>query len=482
MKNYLFTILLVFGFVGSLMVNAQSEMSSFFTTGSGLSSTMLSDYQAAGINPANLGWSRDGRKFHLGIAEINGSIYSQPLTRSDLFNLFNNDLSFSEMDKNAAVNNFTNARLIMDVSALAAGFSYQDEKIGGIAFHVRDRNLTNMKLNSMVADILWLGFNSDYFDEKVYDDFGNIIRGISTNPQPITDLLKGTTFTQLWVREYGLSYGRQVVSTDAVKLYLGAGVKLINGIGIIEITTDNDELQAYSSLSPGFDFSYPHPTPSQVTGSGFSPVGKGTAFDLGATLDIYDKFRVSMAVNDLGSITWDGNVYEASYSATISRIETGGLGNESISEILDAIAVKDDIFEWNGLMEKTTSLPTSWRAGATYSGISRLTLGVDFMAPLQHRPGSYEQMVWGIGAHYNPFRHFNLTAGIGGGGNTGFRVPIGLSFEIVPGWEVGVATRDITTLVRDKDPYMSVALGFLRFGFGTFARDSKEAPVEEPGK
>ncbi|MDD2965276.1 MAG: DUF5723 family protein [Bacteroidales bacterium] len=466
----LITLLFATLLTSSQLLTAQSEMSSFFTTGSGLSSTMLSDYQTAGINPANLGWSRDGRKFHLGFAELNGSVYSQPLTRADLFNFFNDDLDFTQMDKYEAVKNFTNARLIMDLSALAAGFSFQDEKIGGIAFHVRDRNLVNMKLNSLVADILWLGYNSDYFDEKIYDELGNIIEGISTNPQPITNLMKGTTFTQLWIREYGLSYGRQVLSNDAVQLYLGAGVKLLNGIGIIEITTDNDELRAYSALSPGFDFDYPQPSPSRVTGSGFSPVGSGTAFDLGATLDLYDKVRVSMAVNDIGSITWDGNVYEASYSASISRIETAGLGTESINKIFDAIAVKDDIFEWNGLTERETRLPTSWRAGATYSGLGRWTLGIDFMAPMEKRPGSYEQTVWGIGAHYNPYGKFNLTAGIGGGGNTGFRVPLGLSFEILPGWEAGIATRDITTLVRNKDPYMSVALGFLRFGFGSFTR------------
>lgn len=448
-------------------------MSSFYTTGSGLSTTLLSDYQSAGINPANLGWSRDGRKFHFGLAEISGSLFSQPFSRSDLFDFFNNDISLSEYDKQEAVKNFSNARLILDVSAMAAGFSYQDEKIGGFAFHVRDRNLTNLRLNSLVADILWLGYTSDYFNEKVYDEItGEIIAGISTDPMPVTDLMKGTTFTQLWIREFGFSYGRAVVSTDDVKLYAGAGVKLLNGMGIIEITTEDDQLTAYSSLSPGFDFNYPHPTPSQVTGTGYTPVGSGVAFDIGVTIELYDQVRVGMALNDLGSMTWDGNVYEASYSATVNRIETAGLGTESIDKILDAIAVKDDLFQWQGLNEKKTKLPTVWRTGATYTGWERLTVGFDLMAPLEMRPGSYEQTVWGVGAHYNPAGRLMISAGLGGGGNTGFRVPLGISVEILPGWEAGLATRDITTLLRDKDPYMSVALGFLRFGFGSYNEGS----------
>lgn len=473
MTNNRLWILVVIILTGSSSV-AQTEMSSFTTTGSGLSTTMLSDYQTSGINPANLGWNRDGRKFHIGVAEISGSVFSQPLTRSDLFDLFKSDADFSTYDKAEAVKNFSNARLILDVSAMSAGFSFQDEKIGGFAFQVRDRNLTNLKMNNLVADILWLGYNSDYFDQKVIDEVtGQVIAGISTNPMSITDLLKGTTFTQLWIREYGLSYGRSVYSSDEVKLYVGAGIKLLSGMGIIEITTEEDKMVAYSSLSPGFKFNYPQPTPSQASGSGYSPVGHGTAFDLGVTIDLYNQVRIGMAVNDIGSLTWDGNVYEANYSATVNHIETGGIGTESIDKIFDAIAVKDDLFEWNGLTEKKTNLPTVWRTGANYTGLKKLTLGFDLMAPLQKLPGSYEQMVWGIGAHYNPYGRFVLTAGIGGGGNTGFRIPLGVSFEILPGWEAGLATRDITTLFRDKDPYLSVALGFLRFGFGSYDSDEK---------
>lgn len=468
MRKRLPLIIITIALFSSSLMMAQSEMSAVYTTGSGLSSTMLSDYQTAGINPANLGWSRDGRKFHFGLAEICGSIYSQPLTRTDLFNLFKSDMDFTQMDKYDAVRNFSNARLILDISALAAGFSWQDEKIGGFAFHVRDRNLTNMKLNSLVADILWMGYNSNYFDVKYFDEALGKWVGESTDPMPITELLKGTSFTELWIREYGFSYGRSVISTDKVKLYVGAGVKLINGLGIVQVTTYNDELRAYSSLSPGFDFEYPQGTPSVAQGSGFSPVGKGTAFDLGATIDLYDQVRIGMAVNDIGSIKWDGNVYEASYSATITRIETEGISTESIDKIFEAIAVKDDIFEWHGLDSKRTDLPTTWRTGAIYTGLKRLTVGVDFMAPLKKQPGSYEQTNWAIGAHYNPYGHFVVSTGMGGGGNTGFRIPLGLSFEILPGWEAGFATRDITTLLRNKDPYMSVAMGFLRFGFGTY--------------
>ncbi len=455
---------------------AQTEMSSFSATGSGLSTTMLTDYQASGINPANLGWNRDGRKFHLGIAEVSGSVFSQPFTRSDLFNFFKTDVDFTSYDKIEAVRKFSNARLILDVSAMSAGFAFQDEKIGGFAFQVRDRNLTNLKMNNLVADILWLGYNSDYFDQKVIDEVtGEVIAGISTDPMPITDLLKGTSFTQLWIREYSLSYGRSVFSSDNVKLYVGAGIKLLSGMGIVEITTKDDKLVAYSSLSPGFKFNYPQWTPSHKEGTSYSPVGHGMAFDLGMTIDLYDQVRIGMAVTDIGSLTWDGNVYEANYSATVNRIETGGIGTESIDKIFDAIAVKDDLFEWNGLTEKKTNLPSIWRVGANYSGIKKLTLGFDFMAPLQKLPGSYEQMVWGIGAHYNPYGRFVLTAGLGGGGNTGFRVPLGFGFEILPGWEAGLATRDIVTLFRDKDPYLSVALGFLRFGFGSYSPEEKMA-------
>src|SRR5690606_38746471 len=66
----------------------QSELSVFTTTGRAASTTFVTDYQAIGINPANLGWTwrHAGKHVAFGLAEGSYSVYSNALTRADIRN------------------------------------------------------------------------------------------------------------------------------------------------------------------------------------------------------------------------------------------------------------------------------------------------------------------------------------------------------------------------------------------------------------
>ena len=56
MKKTLSFIALLF-FV--ITLSAQTELSSFSSTGSGYTTASINDYQSLGINPANLGWTKN---------------------------------------------------------------------------------------------------------------------------------------------------------------------------------------------------------------------------------------------------------------------------------------------------------------------------------------------------------------------------------------------------------------------------------------
>ena len=61
MKNFVVALVLL---TSAYSINAQFEGSSFTSTGRGGATTFATDYQAVGINPANLGWEYkfDGKK------------------------------------------------------------------------------------------------------------------------------------------------------------------------------------------------------------------------------------------------------------------------------------------------------------------------------------------------------------------------------------------------------------------------------------
>ena len=78
-------------------VQAQLEQSSFGATGRGGTATsFVTDYQALGINPANLGFQTDFA-FSLGLAEIGYGFYSEALAKDDVRAIiFNNEDSISQ--------------------------------------------------------------------------------------------------------------------------------------------------------------------------------------------------------------------------------------------------------------------------------------------------------------------------------------------------------------------------------------------------
>ena len=78
MKNVILILLVL----SSFNLFSQIEYSSFTATGRGGATTFVTDYQALGINPANLGWHLEfeEKKFAMGFNEFTYSIHSGALS------------------------------------------------------------------------------------------------------------------------------------------------------------------------------------------------------------------------------------------------------------------------------------------------------------------------------------------------------------------------------------------------------------------
>jgi hypothetical protein len=57
-----------------------------------------------------------------------------------------------------------------------------------------------------------------------------------------------------------------------------------------------------------------------------------------------------------------------------------------------------------------------------------------------------------------------LSAGLMTGGNADTKLPVGVTFIAGAGtWEAGIASRDMITYFSQRNPTLSLSLGFLRF-------------------
>ncbi len=472
MKKILLSLLTI---MLSGIVVAQTELSSFNATGSGYSTTSLTDYQCLGINPANLGWKRNNQTMNLGFLEFAGSVYSEALTKQEiLHDLLGNPITLSDAEKVTAAQKFTGTRMFGSASLMSVGFSYQNEKLGGFAFNIRERLMWTSMLNTNSANFLYLGYNDPYFDSLTVEDGDTV--GYATNPKYAADLYNGTDQQFLLFREFNFGWGRQIIKKENFTFYLGIGIKYIIGYGMTQYYQENNggSIVGYSALSPAFKVTYNTPTPSQIDGDGYKKVGSGFGFDIGTTFEFYkNKIRVSLSVVDIGSITWDGNVYKGN-NGRIWRIETTGIDNYNIfeqGEGIDSDNYPGDPEEWSGIKSQKLNLATKFRGGANYKINENFEAGFDVLIPFKTKmPGSYLAPVFGFGGKYMPVNWIDISLGLVTGGKFGTNIPLGVTFYPVNKetntWAVGFATRDIKTLFSNNNPTVSVAFGFLRFSFG----------------
>lgn len=467
------------------------ENAAFTETGRGASFTFVTDYQALGINPANLGFgNRYDKKYTLGIGQAGASLYSEGFTKEQLWQGITDiegDLTLEE--KQQAGLDFASSDYSLNFFVTALGFSINTENAGNFAFAVNVRGSYFSTFNSTGASQLFNGYLDPYFDQwEVQDDDGNtsVIPNGGPNSDRINDVILGfasadsvrlasdlyrdSRVKAMAFTEFNFGYGRHVYETDEISIYAGVGLKFLQGLFVADINTEGGRVvDAYTAASPGLGIDLGNEqenNPSFQDGSGYSPVGTGFGFDLGLTAEIADQFRVSASVTDIGSITFDGNVYQSA-DAPVFDIETQGIDSYNVFNNFDSFVGDDGAFPWVGKREQKVQLPTQFRTGLGYFHDEKLRIGLDLAFPLNEEPGNIEKMAFAFGAEYLVASSVSLSAGIGAGDNFGFRVPLGVNFVVGEGsWELGVASRDMMYFFRDDRPNLSVVMGLLRFRFG----------------
>jgi hypothetical protein len=472
-------------------VFSQAEYSSFTSTGRGGATTFATDYQAVGINPANLGWTWDfeEKKVAWGLAESSYSLHSEALTKQQLRDVMSstikgNGSDFTRAEKIQAARDFTETGFSFNADLGSFGIAFTGKKLGGIGFRVNDRFQWNSSFGKTAADILFLGYNADYFDKLIIrDSLGNIdtiansetyestsdtiLSGFNSVPKLLSEVMNGSQMKMSWMREWNLSYGRKLFEVDSTfALYAGVGIKYFQGLAYLDIRSENNQLDAFSAMSPVFGIDYgsaANLNPSNVAGNGMKPVGHGFGFDFGVNAVLFNKLKLGVAVTNIGSMTWDGNVYTVKDTLLYDTQNTG-LENYNIFTQLGDILGENGLFKYEGLAERTVKLPTALRLGASMKIGKILELGTDIIVPMNDEAANFNKAMIGFGGDFKPIKWLRLQAGFMSGGNYDFQIPVGITFIAKKGtYEAGFASRDAITFFSQNGPTLSLSMGFIRW-------------------
>ncbi|MBX0290847.1 hypothetical protein K3G63_10380 [Hymenobacter sp. HSC-4F20] len=446
----------------TLPVYAQNELSNFTATGrGGVATTFATDYQAIGINPANLG-RVGGATVAFTVGEFGAGAGSQSLTRQQLRKfIFNTSQGLTLADKQELARAFTSDNALnFNADATTLGLAVQLPVIGGIAISNRVRTAGHVALNQNAAEIAFLGRNAPIYASAA-----------AGNLPLVTEALAGTDLQLSVLNEFNLAWGTRLIDLPLFQLSAGAGYRYIQGVGIVDIRVRPGDLSAYSSMSPIFDLDYggmaSNPSFNLRDGAnGLQPVGKGHGFDLGLAVEAGKAVRLGLAVTDIGHMTWEGNLLTAN-DQKLKRLKSEGIGSYNfIKEAAEIFATgSDSLFTYQTGQERRAELPTKLRAGAGLRISEFFEDGLDVTLPLNNVAGNITTPFVGAGLDYKPTRWLRLSSGLTGGAGYGVSVPLGLTLATNV-YEAGISTRDVAGLVSSKNPYLSVAGGFLRFKLG----------------
>lgn len=488
-----------------LWLLAQAERSVFTAVGRGVATTFTTDYQAVGINPANLGFRKSFRdpKFTLGFMEANVAMFSGTLNRRELVRtVFTpQNINLSQEEKAEAARRFTDTPFGFGFDAMLIGASIYVKKLGGFAVSVNDRVQFFSRLNRTAAEIVFLGSNASYFpflllsNGRTIPNSPNLAPDIrervvagfidEPNAQTYGQVLDGSRFSSNWYREFNLAYGTRLIDEYNFALHIGGGVRLLRGLALINLVAQNGELIRNNiSMSPTFNLDFG--TTVQNTNPSFvglqenvsdfrkvfaaTPVGTGTAFDVGIHMTIKRNFYLGIAATNIGSINWTGNAYNLADSK-LREIQGSGINTYNLlvtSENNLQLAGERAALEWRGTNNIRQQLPGVLRIGASYEYFRTFHMGLDVIMPLTEASANIERPIIALGGDYRLNRWIKISTGFNlDGYQTGkVNFPVGIAYTASRRFfEMGVSTRDLLTFFVQPPggSNVSFSVGFARF-------------------
>jgi len=475
-------LFLVVGLSYPFYSNAQIDLCLPVATARGGAVTALvNDWEAIGINPANLGW-KSNHKFSITILGVGLSAQSSALDFNTLKNaLISPGDTFSKAQKQHFGEVFSNPNglnLYGDVNWLA--FSFNIPKVGGFAMNLRDVLTAHLGLSKTAADIMFNGLQSTAYQDS------------SITLQKISHELAGTNFGLYYYRELNLDYGRELfhigggqtgsvasfdvrtseksgsagdTSDNALRFYGGIGLKYLWGLADVYGQVTDGGINAHSSVSSSFGINYGNKIPdftSTSVANLFNNTGTGYGIDIGLSA-VWKNWKFGVSATDLGALNWTHNTLTA-IDTNMPKLQPGNNGINSWSEIGNFAFADNSIMSFKGGPDYTVPLPAKLRTGASYIVNKWVTLSADAVFPLNNVIGNIQTPFFAVAGQITIWKTLMICTGLAGSQVYGFDVPFGITFSLKNFVQFYIATSDIVTYFgRTNNPNISAAFGLLRF-------------------
>jgi hypothetical protein len=434
------------------------------------------DWEAIGINPANLGWSNNN-SFSLSVANIGINIQDQALTihevRSTQFD------SLTQQQRQQAYEAMTTpGGMNAAVSANFFSFSIHNKKWGGLAISLTDHAYAHMYFSPSAAKII-----TDLVD---INDSATLIKAIRKDSSLLREtpaqLLDGTTMGGYHYRELNIDYGHKLLTinirstgkggasfenseylnysaktsdtvSNPLEIFGGFGIKPIWGIGqFSSIFSGGQNIEEGTYV---YNSDYLSKFPSNL----FQANGRGFGLDLGLNAS-YKKWKLGVSVTDIGSIKWQNIdfittplVFPTNYDSLRQHVQGNG-------------KILDYFFDQSPGPDYTTQLPTKFRLGVSYKVSNGIQLASDFVAPLNSVPGNLLSPYVSVGAQVNVFHYIELNLGFATEKGFNYVVPAGVFVNFIGGIDFYVGTNDVTAFLNNESGHvLSLAAGIRVFGF-----------------
>ncbi len=390
-------------------LRAQNELSNFTATGrGGVVNTFALDYQALGINPANLGRAGESRVAFT-VGEFGLGAASQSLSKSLLRKIINNkEEPLTPAAKVELLGAFaTDNALNLNADLTTLAFSVRlPGGLGGVAVNNRQRLVSHLALNQNAADIIINGREAA-IARQYYDPATGQYLGGNTPPPLLSEVLDGTAIQLAWTSEFNVAYGKQLLDLPGFNLSVGVGYRYIQGLGIADVRVEGGEFTGYSALAPVFDVDYGEAIGSgnfnHRDGSNLQTVGRGHGYDLGLAAEVGRFVRLGVSVTDLGRMRWDGNLLTAN-DQPLRRITSEGMSDYDLYDQLRDLFANEEgnLFEYQPGLARRVDLPTKLRLGTGVCISDVLEVGLDVTTPLNKVAGNLPSTFVGAGLDFKP--------------------------------------------------------------------------------
>lgn len=357
------------------------------------------------------------------------TIHTPILDGTRLWDAFGEPTRWSLEDRREVAEVLSTEPTRVEVDLRWVGWSRHGSK-GGIAWSIDDRYAVSVDPSPAMAEFVMLGPASSLYDAVLLSDgttvpvdsltdeqFQMAVQGIGgVNLSTVSDLLDGGAFAVQHVRSYAAGFGLNLIRSRALSLAFGLGAKYYRGTGYYEV--DVEERTAFAAFNRGFGTELV--AENATLGSALRPAGFGVSLDFGVRAEIAGLWFASVAINEVGSMDWQGE----SYSLEQPVVDISGWGDieGGVLDLLNQGLAPTSLFLQATPERRVVALPTRIRLDGGMRLGNRATVGLELAAPLNDALLRQPTEI-GIGGHAN-FSGIHIMGGTRWQKDRGMRTPV----------------------------------------------------------